>query len=152
MNNISAQRHMQLACTQLLQHFTILQPRTLQAGGVARKIVSHAGAEPTALLGALDAAIRKFPRVTGSNVQQARLELTRDLRTQPADFSTAGIDRNAMCICISGASFLVMHDSERERTALAWNISRRTICAQRQAQLLLCSRLGRRWRACCRRQ
>lgn len=76
----------------------MLQPRILQAGGVARKVVSHAGAEPTALLGALDAAIGKFPRVTGPNVQQARLELPTDLPIRPADSSTAGIDRCAMCI------------------------------------------------------
>lgn len=40
---------------------------------MARKVVSHAGAQPTALLAAVDQLIAKLPRVTGSNAQQARL-------------------------------------------------------------------------------
>ena len=41
-----------------------------QAGGMARKVVSHAGAEPTALLAAVDKDIGRLPRVSGSNVRQ----------------------------------------------------------------------------------
>jgi hypothetical protein len=44
----------------------------MQVGGIARRVVQKAGAEPTALLHALDALIAKQPRVSGGNNRQVR--------------------------------------------------------------------------------
>ena len=46
----------------------------LQVGGIARRVVQKAGAEPTALLHALDSLIGRQPRVSGGNNRQVRLD------------------------------------------------------------------------------
>ena len=66
------------------------------------------------MLGSLDAAIGKLPRVTGTGVQQARLEFPSAFLTWPADSCSAGVIWVRSAAGYSGASFLVIQDSSEE--------------------------------------
>ncbi len=50
----------------------MLLSTSMQAGGIARRVIQKAGGEPTALLHALDAFIGRQPKVSGGNTRQVR--------------------------------------------------------------------------------